>query len=188
MPCHGVTHLPCFAAGAAACKLCECGTRYDCLSAGTGKGAGFTLTALAAGRLLGGALWRITTPDGEDIIYAVRDGSVVVPIAIILSVCPIRLHALQCALQTLQAARKIFLLIPHPAFSAGALQPPQRAAPGGVCAGERVRAPGGADYRRVQRAGHGARPRRRGARARARRPGAGRPAQGRCGAALPAAV
>lgn len=37
-----------------------------------GLGAGFTLTALAAGRLLGGALWRVTTPDGEDIVYAVR--------------------------------------------------------------------------------------------------------------------
>ena len=41
----------------------------DCVA---GLGAGFTLTALAAGRLLGGALWRITTPDGEDIVYAVR--------------------------------------------------------------------------------------------------------------------
>ncbi len=37
-----------------------------------GLGAGFTLTALAAGRLLGGAIWRVTTPDGEDIVYAVR--------------------------------------------------------------------------------------------------------------------
>lgn len=95
IPCHGRTHLPCFAAGQQHASYVCVALVMTALSAKTGRGAGFTLTALAAGRLLGGALWRITTPDGEDIIYAVRDGSVMLPIAIMSSVCPTWFHALQ---------------------------------------------------------------------------------------------
>ncbi|KAK9795196.1 hypothetical protein WJX73_004218 [Symbiochloris irregularis] len=36
----------------------------------SGKGAGFTLTAMAAGHTLGGAIWRITTPVEEQVVYA----------------------------------------------------------------------------------------------------------------------
>ncbi|KAK9816483.1 hypothetical protein WJX72_000827 [[Myrmecia] bisecta] len=37
----------------------------------SGKGMGFVITPYVAGHLVGGSIWRITTPDGEDIIYAV---------------------------------------------------------------------------------------------------------------------
>jgi cleavage and polyadenylation specificity factor subunit 2 len=37
----------------------------------TGKGAGFVVTPFLAGHLLGGALWRITTPQQEQLLYAV---------------------------------------------------------------------------------------------------------------------
>ena len=37
-----------------------------------GAGEGFTITAVAAGHLIGGCAWRITTPEDEDIVYAVH--------------------------------------------------------------------------------------------------------------------
>lgn len=38
---------------------------------GAGKGKGFTVTPFQAGHLLGGALWRINSPQQEQLVYAV---------------------------------------------------------------------------------------------------------------------
>ena len=37
-----------------------------------GAAEGFTITPFAAGHLVGGCAWRITTPEDEDIVYAVH--------------------------------------------------------------------------------------------------------------------
>lgn len=37
-----------------------------------GAAEGFTITPFAAGHLIGGCAWRITTPEDEDIVYAVH--------------------------------------------------------------------------------------------------------------------
>ena len=37
-----------------------------------GNAEGFSITPVAAGHLLGGCAWRITTPGDEDIVYAVH--------------------------------------------------------------------------------------------------------------------
>ena len=37
----------------------------------SGKGAGLTITPFAAGHMIGGSIWRISTAVGEDIVYAV---------------------------------------------------------------------------------------------------------------------
>ena len=47
----------------------------DCASRvlyAAGAGEGFTITPVAAGHLIGGCAWRITTPENEDIVYAVH--------------------------------------------------------------------------------------------------------------------
>ena len=45
--------------------------RYNETYKFTGKGAGLAITALEAGHLIGGAMWRIVKEGEEDIIYAV---------------------------------------------------------------------------------------------------------------------
>ena len=37
-----------------------------------GNAEGFSITPFAAGHLVGGCAWRITTPGDEDIVYAVH--------------------------------------------------------------------------------------------------------------------
>ena len=41
-------------------------------SLSAGKGEGMSLTAFAAGHLVGGAVWQLVTRDGEQIVYAVH--------------------------------------------------------------------------------------------------------------------
>ena len=36
-----------------------------------GKGEGLTITPFAAGHMIGGSIWRISTAVGEDVVYAV---------------------------------------------------------------------------------------------------------------------
>ena len=36
-----------------------------------GKGSGLSITPFAAGHLLGGAIWRISTAGGDELVYAV---------------------------------------------------------------------------------------------------------------------
>jgi len=37
----------------------------------TGKGKGLVITPFAAGHMIGGSIWRITTAVGEEVVYAV---------------------------------------------------------------------------------------------------------------------
>lgn len=43
---------------------------FDIVSV-AGKGEGLTITPFAAGHLIGGSIWRISTAVGEDVVYAV---------------------------------------------------------------------------------------------------------------------
>lgn len=38
---------------------------------GAGKGEGLIITPFAAGHMIGGSIWRISTSLGEDVVYAV---------------------------------------------------------------------------------------------------------------------
>lgn len=51
-------------------EKCSFLSSHDHDSPSSGKGAGITISAHAAGHLVGGTLWKISK-DGEDIIYAV---------------------------------------------------------------------------------------------------------------------
>ena len=45
---------------------------FQMLGYAAGVAEGFTITPFAAGHLVGGCAWRITTPEDEDIVYAVH--------------------------------------------------------------------------------------------------------------------
>ena len=45
---------------------------FQSRSYAAGAAQGFTITPFAAGHLVGGCAWRITTPEDEDIVYAVH--------------------------------------------------------------------------------------------------------------------